>query len=251
MQADSNSSSHVASTQNALKLRKFLIPRSQTRSFLIRFTFMTFLGWVVGGLASIALENLLASLSPAFLPNPQMWNGFVSFLSSVIFAVIFAADQALVLRPYIPGWWWLLATSIGWLIANSVSTAWINHISSIAASFNQTLSPEGMVILGGLSTISYIISGIWLGLCQWLVLRRYTADAWWWNFLPAICFFFISTLIWLLSLLQNFIPEANRTSILYWNGQGFTAFILGFIPAIGLCALKRKQHHKTVIPGSS
>ncbi|MDZ8050288.1 MAG: hypothetical protein RMX68_024190 [Aulosira sp. ZfuVER01] len=251
MQADSNSSSHVASTQNAPKLGKFLIPRSQTRSFLIRFTFMTCLGWVVGGLASIALENLLDGLSPAFFPNPQTWNGFASFLGSTVFAVIFAADQALVLRPYIPGWWWLLATSIGWLIANSVSTAWINYISSIATSFNETLSPEAMVILGGLSTISYIISGIWLGLCQWLVLRRYTANAWWWNFLPAICFFFISTLIWLLSLLQNFIPEANRTSILYWNGQGFTAFILGFIPAIGLCTLKRKQHHKPVIPGSS
>ncbi|BAY07443.1 hypothetical protein NIES2098_05590 [Calothrix sp. NIES-2098] len=212
---------------------------------------MTCLGWVVGGLVSIALENLLASLSPGFFPDSQMWNSFASYLSSIVFAVIFAADQALVVRPYLPARWWLLATSVGWLIANSVSTAWINYISSIAASFNETLSPEAMVILGGLSTISYIISGIWLGLCQWLVLRRYTVNAWWWNFLPAICFFFISTLIWLLSLLQNFIPEANRTSILYWNGQGFTAFILGFIPAIGLCALKKKQHPKTVIPGSS
>ena len=251
MQADSNSSSNAASTQNAPKLRKFLIPRSQTRSFLIKFTFMTCLGWVVGGLVSIAVENLLTSLSPGFFPNPQMWNGFARFVASIVFAVIFAADQALVLRPYIPARWWLLATSIGWIIANSVSTAWINYISSIAASFNETLSSEALVLLGGLSTISYIISGIWLGLCQWLVLRRYTVNAWWWIFLPAVCFFFISTLIWLLSLLQNFIPEASRTSILYWNGQAFTAFILGFIPAIGLCTLKRKPQHKPVIPSSS
>jgi hypothetical protein len=238
MQADSHGSSHVASTQNAAKLRKFLIPRSQTKRFLLRFTIMTCLGWVVGGLASIALENFLNSFSPTFVPNPQFWG-------SLLFAIIFAADQALVLRHYIPAWWWLLATSIGWLVAHSVSTAWINYISSLA------ISSEAVISWGGLSTIAYIVSGIWLGLCQWLVLRRYTANAWWWNFLPSICFFFISTLIWLLYLLQNFIPEANRTSILYWNGQGFTAFILGFIPAIGLCALKRKQQHKPVVPSSS
>ncbi|MBD2167640.1 hypothetical protein H6G04_24950 [Calothrix membranacea FACHB-236] len=251
MQANSNTSSPVTSTQNAPKSRKFLIPRSQTRSFLIKFTFMTCVGWVVGGLASIALEKLLDSVSPAFFSDSQMWMNFANYLSSVVFALIFAADQALVMRQYVSGWWWMLATSLGWLLSSSVSTAWINHISSIAASFNETLPPEAVVILGFLSTISYIISGIWLGLCQWLVLRRYTINAWWWNFLPAIAFFFISTLIWLLSLLQNFIPEAYRTSILYWNGQGFTAFILGFIPAIGLCTLKRKQNQKNVIPSSS
>lgn len=250
MQADSNGSSHVASTQNAPKLRKFLIPRSQTKRFLIRFTFMTCLGWVVGGLASIAVENLLTNFSPGFFPNPQIWDDFVWFLGVFVFAIIFAADQALVLRPYIPAWRWLLATSIGWLIAQNVSTAWINYISAIATS-SPAVSSETIVSWGGLSTIAYIISGFWLGLCQWLVLLRYTVNAWWWNFLPPICFFFISTLIWLLYMLQNFIPEANRTSILYWNGQGFTALILGFIPAIGLCALKRKQHHKPVIPGSS
>ncbi|BAY23561.1 hypothetical protein NIES2100_33530 [Calothrix sp. NIES-2100] len=205
----------------------------------------------MGGLASIAGENLLDRVSPSFFPDPQMWNGLVSVLSTIVFALIFAAAQALILRPYIPAWWWLLATSIGWVIANSVSTGWINYISSIGASFNETLSTDAMLILGGLSTISYIISGIWLGFCQWLVLRRYTVNPWWWSFLPTICFFFISTLIWLLSLLQNFIPEANRTSILYWNGQGFTALILGFIPAIGLCTLKRKPQHKPVIPSSS
>jgi hypothetical protein len=251
MPADSQPSAHVTSTQNAPKLGKFLIPRSQTKNFLIKFTCITCLGWVVGGFASIAAENLLNQLSPDFFPDPQIWNALVSFVSSLVFAVIFAADQALIISPYLPGWWWLLATSIGWLIANSVSTSWINYISSIAASFNETLSPDAMLLLGGLSTISYIISGIWLGFCQWLVLRRYTVNVWWWNFIPAICFFFISTLIWLLSLWQNFIPEAHRTSIFYWNGQGFTAFILGFIPAIGLCTLKRKQQPKSVIPSSS
>ncbi|MBD2359265.1 hypothetical protein H6G41_32565 [Tolypothrix sp. FACHB-123] len=251
MSADSPTSAPAPSNQNAAKLGKFLIPRSQTQNFLIKFTCITCLGWVVGGFASIAAENLLNQLSPDLLPDPQIWNVLVSFVSSAVFALIFAADQALVIRPYIPGWWWLIATSIGWQIASTVSTGWINYIKSIAASFNENVPPEAMLLLGGLSTIAYIISGIWLGFCQWLVLRRYTVNSWWWNFLPAVCFFFISTLIWLLSLLQNFIPEANRTSILYWNGQGFTAFILGFIPAIGLCTLKRKSHHKSVIPSSS
>jgi hypothetical protein len=165
-----------------------------------------------------------------------------SFSTNLIFALIFGADQAIVLRGYLSGWLWLLATCFGWLIANSVSTAWISYISAIAASSNLTLSANQTVILGILSTFLYIFSGIWLGFCQFLVLRRYTTNAWWWTFLPSGSFFFISILIWLLSLVQDFIPEANRTQILYLSGQGFTAVILGVVPAIGLCRLKKSPH---------
>ncbi|MBW4560867.1 MAG: hypothetical protein KME32_06845 [Mojavia pulchra JT2-VF2] len=250
MQAD-NGSSHVASTQKVPNPGRFLIPRSQRRRFLIQFTFMTCLGWVVGGVASIALEKILYNFLLVLSQDPQMWNTLASYFSSFVFAAIFAADQALVLRRYLSGWLWMLATSVGWLIANTVSTAWISYISGVASSLNDSLTSDAMIILGFMSTVAYIISGVWLGLCQWLVLRRYTVGAWWWNFLPTICFFFISLLVGLLSLLQNFIPEAYRSSIWYFNEQGFTAFILGIIPAIGLCNLKRNLHHTTRISSSS
>ncbi|MEH2411414.1 hypothetical protein [Nostoc sp.] len=235
MQTDSNSPDHVASINNEPNPGKFLIPRSQRQRFFIQFTLMTLIGWVVGGVVSIALEKIiLQSLSPSVVIQPQTWSILVRSFSNVVFAVIFAADQSLILYRYLPGWQWIFATSVGWLIANGVSTAWINDISTIASS-----SLEDTLILGFLSAIAYIISGIWLGICQWLVLRRYTAGIWWWNFLPSISFLLISILVWLLFVIQVLIPEANRNFILYWSGQLFTAMILGIIPAIGLCTLKR------------
>ncbi len=241
MQTDSNSPDHVASANNEPNPGKFLIPRSQRQRFFIQFTLMTLIGWVVGGVASIALEKIiLQSLSPSVAIQPQTWSILVRSLSNVVFAVIFAADQSLILYRYLPGWQWIFATSLGWLIANGVSTAWINYISTIVSS-----SPEETLILGFLSAIAYIISGIWLGICQWLVLRRYTSGVWWWNFLPSISFLLITILVWLLFVVQNLIPEANRNFILYWSGQGFTAMILGIIPAIGLCTLKINSHRRT------
>ncbi|MBG1264789.1 hypothetical protein [Nostoc commune] len=244
MQTDSNSPDHLASANNEPNPGKFLIPRSQRQRFFIQFTLMTLIGWVVGGVASIALEKIILQTSPSVAIQPQTWSILVRSLSNVVFALIFAADQSLVLYQYLSGWQWIFATSIGWLIANCVSTAWIDYISSIATSLNE-ISPEQTFIFGFLSAIAYIISGIWLGICQWLVLRRYTAGIWWWNFLPSISFFLITILVWLLFLVQNLIPETYRPSILYWSGQGLTAVILGAIPAIGLCTLKRNLHRKT------
>ncbi|MCF2150863.1 hypothetical protein IQ276_031455 [Desmonostoc muscorum LEGE 12446] len=244
MQSDSNSPDHLASANNEPNPGKFLIPRSQRQKFFFQFTLMTLIGWVVGGVASIALEKIILQNLSLEL---QTWSIVVRGLGNIVFALIFAADQALVLYRYLSGWQWIFATSVGWLIANGVSTAWINYISSFASSLNQTLSPEQTFILGFLSAIAYIISGIWLGICQWLVLRRYTASAWWWNFLPSISFLLITILVWLLFLVQNFIPEATRNFILYWSGQGLTAIILGAIPAIGLCTLKRNSPRQSGI----
>ncbi|MBX9258761.1 hypothetical protein H1Q63_33385 [Desmonostoc muscorum CCALA 125] len=244
MQSDSNSPDHLASANNEPNPGKFLIPRSQRQKFFFQFTLMTLIGWVVGGVASIALEKIILQNLSLEL---QTWSIVVRGLGNIVFALIFAADQALVLYRYLSGWQWIFATSVGWLIANGVSTAWINYISSFASSLNQTLSPEQTFILGFLSAIAYIISGIWLGICQWLVLRRYTASAWWWNFLPSISFLLITILVWLLFLVQNLIPEATRNFILYWSGQGLTAIILGAIPAIGLCTLKRNSPRQSGI----
>jgi hypothetical protein len=254
MQTESNKTSNFASMSNETdesQGHRLLIPRSQRRKFFILFTLMTLLGWVVGGIASIALEKtILENLAPIFSPEPQIWQTWVRHFSSLVFAVIFGADQALIMRGYLSGWLWMLATSAGWLIASTVSTAWIDYITSIASSLNGNLSPEETVIFGVMSTLSYILSGIWLGFSQWVVLRRYTTSAWWWNFLPSISFFFISILIWMLSLVQDLIPEAYRIQIMYWGGQGLTAVILGAIPAIGLCRLKKNSRHTTGISNS-
>ncbi|MCC5635152.1 hypothetical protein LC593_04650 [Nostoc sp. CHAB 5844] len=246
MQTNSNNPnpSNVAATNSNSPSGKLLIPRSQRRKFFLMFTSMTVLGWVVGGVASLAVERILTSyLAAAGSLQMHTWSYSIRLLSNIVFAMIFAADQALVMRRYLSGWRWMIATSIGWLTADYVGTAWINYISSIASSLNETLSPELVIIFGFLSTIAYIFSGVWLGLLQWLVVRRYTSKSWWWSFVPAIAFFLISVLVWLLSFVQNFIPEA----ILYGSQQGFTAIILGVVPAIGLCSLKRRLQRQTQV----
>ncbi len=208
---------------------------------MIKFTLMTILGWVVGEIASIALERtVLFSLLSNLETQHRTWYAWVRPFSRGVFAVIFGADQAFVIHRYLSGWLWMLATSIGWLIAQSVSAAWIN-------SFNKTLSPNHVLMLGFLSALLYTISGLWLGFSQWLVLRRYTVDAWWWSFLPSISFLLISILVWLLSLVQGLIPETNRVQMVYLIKQGFTSVILGVIPGIGLCILKRNFGHPATL----
>ncbi|WP_066380436.1 MULTISPECIES: hypothetical protein [unclassified Anabaena] len=248
MQANSDKSSSFASADSKYYSGKLLIPRSQRRMFCFQFTLMTVIGWVAGGIASIAIERVIWQSLPATLAaQPQIWNFWIRLIANIVFAVLFAADQALVVRRYFPFWRWLLATSLGWLLAHSVSTAWINYISTLANSLEQSLASEVALTLGLLSTILYILSGIWFGLCQWLVLRRYTVKAWWWNFLPSVAFLCISMAVWVLSVGQSFIPELHRTSLVYWSQQGITAMILGVVPAIGLCRLKKRSQRQAGI----
>lgn len=248
MPTNSHPPSQVAAAQSNPQPVRFLIPRSQRRIFFFQFTLMTVVGWLVGGVFSIAVEKILwQSLLPMLIDQAPALSFWTRLVGNVVFAVVFAADQALVMRRYLSGWLWLLATSMGWLLAHAVSTTWINYIGSVANSLRQTLTPETALTWGFLSTIPYIISGIWLGFLQWLVLRRYAVKTWWWSIFPCLPFFCISVVIWLLSLIQNWLPEF----VMSWIEQGFTAMILGVIPAIGLCTLKKQLQPQTGISSSS
>jgi hypothetical protein len=214
--------------------KNFLIPPLERRKFFLQFTLITICGWFVATIANIALEGVI-------LGNLTATDSFplVKILSTIIFAVVFAANQALVLGSYISGRLWTVATSAGWLIAYTAAMNWVRYI------FPQ------FAITGLLSTILYICSGIWLGLCQWLVLRRYAKPAWLWIFLPSVCFLGISLFTGFVSLVRNLMPQIHHTPILYWSEQSFKAIILGVIPALGLCSLKRNSHRPTKISSSS
>jgi hypothetical protein len=222
----------------------FMIPRSQRRKFFFTFTFMTIIGWVVGGMVSIAVETgITERLMPKLVPGVQeLWYTWGTYTSLSIFALIFAADQAIAIRRYVSGWWWLFATGFGWMVSNKVSDAWIDYIWGFAESLNRELLIEETIILGIASTCAYIFSGIWIGFCQWLVLRRYAQNPWWWNFLNSFAFLLISFLLWLLSLVQTSISEVYRDQVYYLGEQGLTALILAVIPAIALCRLKKSAN---------
>jgi hypothetical protein len=212
--------------------KNFLIPPSTRRKFLLRFTLFTVCGWFVATIARIAVENILLG---NHLTNIDAFP-WVKILCSIIFAVIFAADQALVLGSYISPKLWILATTIGWLLLESPSINWVKY-----------LFPQ-LTLTGVLSTILYICSGICLGLCQWLVLRRYAKSPWVWIFQPSLCFLVIS----LFTLLpQNLIPKTHHTPILYWSEQSLKAIILGVIPGFCLCSFKKNPHYSAKISSSS
>ncbi len=230
------------SESNVKQKNLLLIPRSQRREFFLLFTFMTMLGWIGGGIASLALEKILRENIPVdFAQNELLWFRIAKLIASSLFALIFAADQSIPLSKYISGWSWMFATAIGWLVGNTVSTAWIAYISSMAASTNQ-ISPQAAIFFQILPTAAYIFSGLWLGLLQWLVLRKQVKGGWWWIFVPSISYFFISISIFLISFLQKFIPAVHRPVTLFLLTQGLTAFILAVIPAIAFCRLQRKNY---------
>ncbi|MEA5595536.1 hypothetical protein [Rivularia sp. UHCC 0363] len=230
------------SEANVQEKKFLLVPRSQRREFFLLFTFMTALGWIGGGIASLALEKILRENIPAyFADNEVLWYRIAKLIATSLFALIFAADQSIPLSKYISGWSWMFATTIGWLVADTVSTAWIAYISSIAASSNQ-ISSQALIFFGILSTAAYIFSWIWLGLLQWLVLRKYVKSGWWWNFVPSISYLFISISMLLVSLLQNLIPAVHRDITLYLVKQGLTALILAAIPAISFCRLRKNSY---------
>ncbi|MBF2067071.1 MAG: hypothetical protein IGS39_22050 [Calothrix sp. C42_A2020_038] len=229
----------VTST-DTVKQHKLLIPRNHRRKFFLSFVLMTIVGWVVGGIASLAIERAVnEQLIPKTTPETQLlWYAWGTYLSLIIFALIFAIDQALAIRRYISFWWWLLATSFGWLASIKVSNAWTTYIQTFGNSLNRDLTSEESIILTIASTLAYILSGIWISFCQWIVLRRYTQRSWWWNFVNSFAFLVISFLLWSFSLIQHLISEAYRPLISYLSEQGLTALVLGIIPAIAFCRLQ-------------
>jgi len=230
---------HNSYPSNIKEKKLLLVPRSERRGFFLLFAFMTMLGWIGGGIASLALEKILRENIPEdFTQNELLWFKIAKLVATSLFALIFATDQSIPLSKYISGWSWMLVTAIGWLFANTVSTSWIAYISSMAASNNQT-SPQAVIFFGILSTTAYIFSGLWLGLLQWLVLRRQAEKSWWWIFIPSISYFAISISIFLISLVQNLIPAIHRDITLYLVEQGLTALILAVIPAISFCRLRK------------
>ncbi|MEO1430089.1 MAG: hypothetical protein AAFV71_13700 [Cyanobacteria bacterium J06633_8] len=224
---------------NVKQRKSLLIPRSERRGFFLLFTFMTILGWIGGGIASLALEKILRDNIPQdFAQNEILWYRIAKLIASSLFALIFAADQSIPLSKYISGWSWMIATAIGWLVANTVSQAWIKYISDIGASTTE-ISIQAAIFFRILPTAAYIFSGLWLGLLQWLLLRRYVTDALWWNIVPSISYLIISISIFLITSAQSFIPAIHRHITLYLVTQGITALILAVIPAISFCRLRK------------
>lgn len=250
MQAEPNKSSQVSANtfEDAKKIPSlFLIHPSDRRQFFGGFVLMTIIGWVVGGTMTMVLVQIV---NQRLIPNANLtmqwiWHYSWFYASTALFALIFAIDQALVMRKHVSGWLWLLATFLGWLFSQSISHSWITYIQTVVLSLDRDLVTVERVVFTSLSTIAANVAWVWLGFSQWVVLRKYTKNSWWWIFLHTLSFFVISFLVWLLSLGHDFIPEAYRENVLFVSEQIISAAALAIISAIAACRLKsnRSSHN--------
>lgn len=220
MQLNSNRS-YTPTTTPVNRNLYLLIPISEQRRFLILFTLMTAVGLVVG----ISINELLLNLNNPPFSQYASYRGMLIFLNNLIVGTSLGVTQWLILRKYIPGWWWIVATSVGWSI--SAVFAW--------ASFNQ--------IGGALNSIFYI----WLGITGWLLLRRNVFAAKWWLFVApfSVYVFKLTGAIIFLVMQVNLNPVSPVPSFAVILIQKiFGAVPLGCIQALSLCIFRKKTDKK-------
>jgi hypothetical protein len=138
------------------------------------------IGWAVGWRASFLTPGVLSTVG----------------LGATI-GLILGSIQSLVLHGQLKGpGWWVLANVIGWAAGFSVGVWLGQQLGLTEATF-------GFVI--------GLVTGAFLGVSQWIVLRRQVPDAGWW--IPACIF------AWAASLLY-YQPGVTWLGVLYGTLSG-------------------------------
>ncbi len=150
------------------------VPTKQTPppldwSFLVTWVGANIGGWLVGWLA---IWPLVLGLSLTGLAFERGWDiALIVRLESVVLTLISGAvmgvAQGLVLRKRlsVPLGWWVLVTTLGWLLPHIPGTL---------------LGGEQMGVALALGLIASLLSGVAVGLLQWLVLQAFLPRAGWW-----------------------------------------------------------------------
>lgn len=206
---------HTTTSVNR-SLYSFLIPSSQQSRFLILFTLMTGIGLVVG----ISINEILfAAIAPISRYVPKQGLDLI-FLTSLIVGATLGVAQWLILRKYIPGWQWIVATCVGWSISSVFAKAWHNQIG------------------GSLNSIFYI----WLGITGWLLLRHNVFAARWWLFVApfSVYVFKLTSAIVFFALMQFNLDVSHLPFSVVLTQKIFGAVPLGLIQALALCTFHKK-----------
>jgi len=185
------------------------------------------------------LATLLANIGAAFVPLNVISRFSLEPVSLVdaavlgtVFGVILGACQWLVLREFIPNWYWIVATATGFCYFQVIRQTSQNLVIELVQSDQFQLHFVTGFLL---SLVVTVFATLWLGLLQWLILRYYIKSARWWVLtFPAIILMLVA-----MNILANFAQSIFRWNITFdWNIV-FPA-ILGVSQATGLCLLKRK-----------
>ena len=152
-----------------------------TRSWGITWT-LAFLGFPIGG----AIASMIAG---------PMQNPIVAAQGGMIAGAIIGAAQMLALRNKTNlSWEWPVASASGLALGLALSVALIGADTSLNAALSR--AP---------------ITGLTLGLAQWLILRRHLKQAW----------------IWPLGLALIYVPAWYLTAMVIGNSMGQSFFVFG------------------------
>lgn len=205
-------SSVPVSTSSVRPARQFLIPRSVQQQFAILFAIASCLG-LFAGIWTSQIVLIAIPLRNFFL---------LRFVENFVVGAGIGVAQSLVLRNYISGWSWLVATSFGWSISAIFAQAWDHQVNLV------------------FSSIFYL----GLGIAQWLVLRRYASAARWWILIAPVSVYMFR---WVTHIIFFTLVQTNLSGV--WQIPPFTqiliqtifgAIALGVIQAISLCSFRHK-----------
>jgi hypothetical protein len=216
-----------------LAAHRFIVNPLERLRFAVGFVLAT-------GLGAAAVKLVLHLLQqPAVSLHWQQSGLLEAFVTGFVSGTFVGTSQWLALRRYIPDWFWVLASTAGYVILMPILQAWQPILLDRVLPqlerqpwFNQL--PPGLtavlpLAIGvGLSAICTI----WLGVAQWCVLRQYARSSWVWLYVPSAAVL-ASGGVMLLRLLLPAVEQVFAIDVL-------AACVFGSIPAITLCGLEKR-----------
>lgn len=215
--------------------QQFLIPPFARFRFAIAFILATGFGWFL-------IWFVLRSVQDPLMPAQAIQQGLLAALvTGLVSGLVVSAMQWLVLRRYLADWLWILTGTIGYvLLTVSLEASWrwigiFTNTRQVIKLFETLPPPTVIVAASGLRVLLTAVCAVWLGLSQWLFLRRYTRSNVWWLVVPSISVLLSSSF----AVLSVLLLSAGVKLPLEINV--LAAGILGTTQAIALCALRRKK----------
>jgi len=224
-----------AENSRRLCFQRFLIPPFDRLKFTILFVLANGLGWLLVILVLRPLQN--SALSASWQEGEILGTVVSGFVSGLVIG----AMQWLAIRRYVPSWLWIIASSAGYVILMTVLQGWRLFLRELfqngtISGLLRGLPPTSLLVLVGVTGVIFTaLCTIWLGLAQWLVLRRYAGPSWGWVFVPSIAVLLSSSLFSIktfLLALKVFLPL---------DAGVLGAGVLGITQAIALSALQRRE----------
>jgi len=214
--------------------QQFLVPPFARVRFAIAFILATGFGWFL-------IWFVLRSVQDPLMPAQAIQRGLgAALVTGLVSGLMVSTMQWLVLRRYLADRLWILTGVVGYILLTVTLEACWQRIGIITTNrqvtelFEELPASTVVVVASSLRVLLTTLCALWLGLTQWLFLRRHTRSNLWWLIVPSIAVLLSSSF----AILSILLLSAGVKLPLEINV--LAAGILGTTQAIALCALRRK-----------